>query len=249
MKRTLRFLPLLALSLPLLACGCVNFWPHRVVAASSEVVSETREVSGFDGVELSGIGKIILEQGSAESLEISGPENVLPLVETSVRGGTLVIEMQKDVAVTGMHSANMLTFTVGVRELSSISVSGAGDVEMDALSADRLDVTMSGAGRIDLKGLDLEDLELTLSGAGDVHLAGRAALAEIEISGTGNIDADNLEIANARVSISGLGNATVWATERLSGTISGAGNVDYFGEPDTDFHTSGLGRYRSLGDK
>ena len=131
----------------------------------------------FTGIDMSGMGKVILTQGDSESLEVSGPENVVPLVRTSVRGGVLVIDLEPGVTVTGMYSTNLLTFTIGVKDLSSLDLSGLADVEMDGLSTSSLRVTMSGSGKISLRGLDLEDLRLRLSGLGDADLSGVAASA------------------------------------------------------------------------
>jgi hypothetical protein len=249
MKRFLRLLPILVSSLSVLACSGISVFGQKRVVASAAVVHETREVSGFTGVDMRGMGKVVLIQGSSESLEISGPDNVLPLVEASVQGGVLVLELEPGVTVTGMNSANMLTFTVGVKDLSALTVSGLGDVEMNALLGPRLDVQMSGAGKLSLHNVSLDTLDLTLSGLGDASLSGAAADAVIDISGAGNVDAADLSIRNARIDISGAGNATLWVTETLTGTISGAGNVSYYGNPRVDTSTSGVGRFTALGSK
>ena len=133
--------------------------------------------------------------------------------------------------------------------LSALSVSGAGDVKMDGLAASRLKVAMSGAGRIDCSGLSLESLSLALSGAGDVTLAGEAASADVLLSGAGSIDAAGFKVQTADIDLQGLGNATLWVTEKLTGSISGAGSVEYYGNPQTDFDTTGVGVFKSLGGK
>jgi hypothetical protein len=231
MKNNLRMLPVILLSLPALACGGLfDFFYHG-------------------RVDMSGMGKVVLTQGDSESLEVSGPENVVPLVRTSVRGGVLVIDLEPGVTVTGMYSTNLLTFTIGVKDLSSLDLSGLADVEMDGLSTSSLRVTMSGSGKISLRGLDLEDLRLRLSGLGDADLSGVAASAVIDISGAGSVNAVGLEVQTADVSISGAGSAKLYVTERLTGDISGAGSVEYYGEPETRTHTSGFGNFRSLGMK
>jgi hypothetical protein len=250
-KKTARLLPLLALSL--LLTGCAGFVDHvnggRTVKTSAAVVSQTREASGFTAVDMRGAGKVILTQGETESLTVSGSDNLVPLVMTSVQNGVLVIEMKEKVVIIEPNPANVLTIAIGVRDLTALTVSGLGDVEMDGLSASRLEITMSGAGRIDLKGLDLEDLRVTLSGAGDVILSGGASSAVINLPGAGKVDAGGLKLQNAQVTIAGLGNATVWVTGTLTGTISGAGSVEYYGEPETEIKTSGLGKFKSLGSK
>jgi hypothetical protein len=249
MKNYLRLLPLLFCSLPILACSGISLAGVKRVVASAAVVHEVREVSGFTGVDMAGIGKVVLTQGGTESLEISGPDNVVPLVDSYVQGGVLILKLQPGVTVTGITEANLLTFTVGVKDLSKLTVSGLGDVEMDGLQTARLDVTMSGAGKLDLRSLALDNLGLTLSGMGDASLSGAAADAKIDISGAGNVNAADLKIQTVRITISGAGNATLWVTDALTGTISGAGNVEYYGDPKVDSNTSGVGRFKPLGNK
>ena len=255
MKKKAWLLPLLALSLAAISCMCpvsglVNLrGDGRVIEASDTVVSETREVSGFGAVDMRGFGRILITRGETESLTVSGSDNLVPLVETSVRAGVLVIEMKEKIVLAGAKPSNVLTFTIGLKELSRLTVSGLADVEMDGLAAPSLDINMSGAGRIDLRGLALGDLDLDLSGAGGLILAGAASSAEIDLSGAGDIQAGDLELGTARVTLSGLGNATLWVTGTLAAEITGAGNVEYYGDPTTHLRTSGLGQFTSLGGK
>jgi hypothetical protein len=251
MKKLTSLLSLIALSL--LLTGCNGFVFHgitgRTVRASNTLMTETREASGFTAVDMRGMGRVVLTQGETESLVVSGSDNVVPLVRTSVRNGVLVIEMDELIIVTDMHESNALTFTIGVKDFEALSVSGAADVMMDGLTASRLKLNISGAGKIDLTGLSVDDLSLSLSGAGDVELAGQSGSLAVQLSGAGRIDAGDLEVETADVRLSGFGDATLWVTGKLTGSISGAGNVEYYGNPQTDFEDTGLGVFKSLGDK
>jgi len=58
-------------------------------------VTETRAVTGFQAI-ASRLGvKILLRQGTREGLELSGEDNVLPLIETRVvdHGGVPTLEI------------------------------------------------------------------------------------------------------------------------------------------------------------
>jgi hypothetical protein len=251
MKKHFSLLSLFALSL--LLTGCVSVLDFvkngKTIRASNTVMSETREASGFTAIDMRTAGRVVISQGESESLSIRGSDNVVPLVKTSVQDGVLVIEMDEIIIVTDMKESNALTFTIGVKDLSALTVSGVGDVKMDGLAASRFKLDMSGAGRIDISGLSVDSLSLTLSGAGDVTLSGEAASADILFSGAGVIDAADLKVQTADINLKGLGNATIWVTETLTGSISGAGNVEYSGNPKTDFKTTGLGVFKSLGSK
>jgi hypothetical protein len=248
MKKHFSLLSLIALSLLLTGCGGMFHFVKtgKTIKASNTVVGETREASGFTAIDMRTVGRLVLSQGEVESLAVRGSDNVVPLVKTSVQDGVLVIEMEEDYFVTDMHDANVLTFTIGVKDLNSLTLSGAGDVQMDGLTASRLKLNISGAGRIDFSGLSVDSLSLALSGAGDVTLSGEADSAAILLSGAGNIDAAGLKVQTADIDLQGLGNATLWVTGKLTGSISGAGNVEYYGNPQTDLNNSGLGRFKSL---
>jgi len=251
MKKHVSLLPLIAFSL--LLTGCNGLWDFtraiRSIKASDTIVSETCEAAGFTAVDMRTVGRVVISQSGAESLALRGPDNVVPLIQTSVQGGVLVIEMEEETFVTEMHESNVLTLTIGVKDLSALTVSGVGDVKMNGLTASRLKLDMSGAGRVALSGLSVENLTLTLGGAGDVTLSGEATSAAILIGGAGKIDAAGLKVQTANIDLNGLGDATLWVTEKLTGSISGAGNVEYYGDPATDLKTTGLGVFKSLGNK
>jgi hypothetical protein len=62
------------------------------------------------------------------------------------------------------------------------------------------------------------------------------------MSGAGELDAKELHAYNVNVSISGAARADVYATEHLEASVSGAGNVNYYGDPkDVSEDTSGAG--------
>jgi hypothetical protein len=65
----------------------------------------------------------------------------------------------------------------------------------------------------------------------------------------GSYNAPDLESQEATVRIGGAGGATVWVRDTLDVTISGAGNVDYFGSPAVTQDITGAGSITSRGDK
>jgi len=251
MKNKLILLPVLLITLLVIACSSlVEFGSNgNTIKPSDIVISEERQVSGFNGINMSTFGQILLTQGESESLNIKGSNNIVPVIKTTVRNGVLFIEKDKSINITGMNSDNVLVFTITVKDLTSLTISGAGEVEMGSLSTTGLDVTMSGAGQFQLDQLTAESVNINLSGVGGVNVAGEVKQATIEISGTGNVSAPDLKCQTAEVNIPGLGDATVWVTDMLSGNISGSGSVSYYGDPETNTETTGLGKFKHLGSK
>jgi hypothetical protein len=59
-----------------------------VTRGSGQLTTESRPVSGFTKVELSGTGELTIEQTGTESLTISAEDNILPRLTSEVSGDT-----------------------------------------------------------------------------------------------------------------------------------------------------------------
>jgi hypothetical protein len=216
------------------------------VRGSGNVVTEERQVSGFDSVALSGVGEVIITQGDEESLTIETDDNLMRYIESEVRDGRLELRIADDTIPIPSQS---IIYRLGVVDLTELDSSGAGSFEIGRLDTDRLKVTLSGAGDIRIDSLSATDLEIQASGAGNIRAAGAVDTQEIDLSGLGNYNAPDLESRTASVRISGAGNAVVWALDTLDVEISGAGNVEYFGSPQVTQDISGVGNVTSQGEK
>ncbi len=227
-RRPLAIALLFAIALALGACDDdYHDGFHHVTGPSDSIVgsgilaSETRAVSGFNGVVLSGAGHLSIEQTGFESLEITTDDNVLPLLTSDVLGGRLELGVQPGYSV----SPTQVDYRLTVAELNEIVVSGAAD--------------------IDAAGLDTGFLEVVISGAAAADLSGRADLQNVAISGAASYHAAHLRSSDVRISVSGSAHAVVRASDRLEVSISGSGTVEYYGNPEV--HASGNGTVRRLG--
>lgn len=243
------FVTLIILSMLLSSCSVLTNMGVRVITPSNTIISENRAVSGYHAIEFSTFGKINIVQGDTESLNISGPDNLVPEITTTVSNGTLTIKTKDNITVTSFSTANILTFTIVVKDLTSLAISGAGDVQVETLSTPSMDLSLSGAGKVQMNQLTADSLKVNISGAGGLELSGSATQVTIDISGAGSVNAPDLKIQTANITISGLGSATLWVTDQLTGTISGAGSVSYYGSPQANTNSSGLGQFKSLGSK
>ena len=88
---------------------------------------------------------------------------------------------------------------------------------------------------------------INLTGVGSVTVSnGNASNLQISLSGVGNIDAQNYQVQNITIQNSGVGSAKVWATDSLSGTLSGIGDISYKGNPEVSIKVSGVGKVNKL---
>ncbi len=256
-KRILFSLTLIAL----LLSACCPF-----TRGSGKVVTETREVSNFSRVSLSGSGELTITQGDQESLEIEAEDNIMLRIKTEVKGETLFIGIEsigwwnviptrpikfylsmKDIASLDLSGSGNVNASSIETERLDVAVSGSGDIAIDSLTAEKLEVDISGSGNVTMDSLTAEALEVYISGSGKCNLAGQVTEQEIDISSSGKYLAAKLESQTVTVKVSGSGNVTVWASDTLDVKISGSGNVEYYGDPDVTQDISGSGSLKSLG--
>jgi hypothetical protein len=186
---------------------------------SANVASESRDVGGFDEVELRGLGNLSIEQTGGESLTVEAEERVLPKLTTEVVNGRLIIGPKPGSTV---RTNEQINYELTVENLNALEVSGSGDVEAEGIETDRLAVTVGGAG--------------------DVKAGGEADEQEVDISGSGVYRAEGLKSREAKVSVSGAGSAIVNASEELDAEVGGAGSVEYVGDPKVEQDVSAAGR-------
>jgi hypothetical protein len=227
------------------ACGsCAS------IRGSGNVTTETRSVSDFNRVSLSGFGKLILTQGEEESLTVTADDNIMPYIKTEVRGETLYLGLNFP-RFSRISPSQPIRFTLTVKNIAGLDISGSGSVEAGSIDTDQLKVDVSGSGDVRLDSLTTEKLKVDISGSGKVNLAGGGEVMEqdIVINGSGQYQAGKLRSQTVEVMVSGSSEATVWATDSLEVQIRGSGSVGYYGYPSIDSSSSGSGHLKSLGQR
>ncbi len=186
---------------------------------TTNVAEESRDVSGFDELELKGLGSLSIEHTGSESLTVEAEEDVLPNLKTEVVNNRLIIGPNPG---TTIHTTKPINYKVTVEALNALEVSGSGDVQAGGIKTDGLAVT--------------------IGGAGNVTIGGEAHEQEVDISGSGDYRAEALASRVVKIGVSGAGSAIVNASEELEANVRGAGSVEYVGAPTVDQDVSGAGR-------
>jgi hypothetical protein len=213
------------------------------VTGSGVSVTEERDIGEVTSVVLAGSGELTIVPGSPASLSVTADDNILPVIETETEGGKLTLHTRSR---TDVRPKTKIAYTLTVPRLTAITVSGAGHVKADQLTAGALTVKLSGAGTAKLNNVACKSLALHLSGAGTATVTGVAEKLTVKLSGAGDIDAVGLKASSADVQVSGAGDIRVWATDELKARISGAGGVKYKGSPKVEQKVSGAGRIRPI---
>jgi hypothetical protein len=225
MKKWKVLLPVAILAMSSLACTAAGW---SIVRGSGNVEQKAYEVSGFDGVDLSTVGTVYIEIGEEEGLRVEAEDNLIEQLRIEVRGGTLHIGTNDFVS---LFPTKPVYFHLKAKTLSSISVSGSGDVEAPALESRDFAVEVSGSGNVSVDELVTDGLDVKVSGSGDVHISdGEIGDQYVDISGSGAYKAEEVGAAEAQqitVDVTGSGQVELGTldAEYLDVGISGAGRV------------------------
>jgi hypothetical protein len=244
-KSLLFIAPLILMVLMACRLGNVTF-DSQVVQGSGRMASEERDIRGVTEVSLTGMGDLTIVQGDEEGLTIEADENLLPNITTDVRGSELTIGFRSGISLRNM---GQVKFTLRVKDISRVTISGSGNVRSAELNAGELRMTISGSGNVDIANLTASKLQVNTSGSGNFNLAGNVTEQEVIITGSGNYRASDLQSSRASIRVSGSGSVDVWAEDELDVRISGFGSVNYYGQPEISQRITGSGSVRSRGSK
>ena len=201
------------------------------IQGSGVAKEDTRAVDAFHAVEAGSSLQVAISvtPGAKPSLKLSGDDNLVPLVESEVRDGTLVLWIKDN---SNIQTKLPLIASVVMGELDRLEASGAADVSVKgSTKADQFTADASGAARISIDLLDTPKATVSAEGASRVALAGSAASIKLDVSGASRVKAEGLKVEDADVSISGASSASLRASKSVTGTISGASQLDLHGRP------------------
>ena len=225
------------------ACD-VNVGPGELVQGSGTVKTESRDVRGFDSVEVAGTGTLVITQGDSEHLTISAEDNILPKLTSEVVNGRLELHPQSN---TQLNTSQPIRYMLAVKQLKDVRLAGAGDVQARSLDADQLDIAVAGSGNTNIGRLTARTLTVTVSGSGTATIAGQATQQNVTISGSGRYRAADLQSRRASIQINGSGDCAVSVADSLNVTIAGSGNVTYVGSPTVNQTILGSGSVSKAG--
>jgi hypothetical protein len=247
-KTTLVSIPFLVASIFILS-AC-QFLPWiRVVRGSGNVITETRQVSGFSALRLDGAGRLVITQGTTENLEIQAEDNLIGELTSEVQDNTLVLGYQQQPWRKTILPTQPIIYNLTVTDLTKLTLNGAGDIDIRSLETGSLVIDINGAGQIDIKEIIADQLTVNFAGTGSVTVSGVVSDQVVILDGAGNYQAGDLQSRSTSIEINGLGNGTVYATETLAITINGGGSVGYYGSPRVTQEITGLGDIKNLGEK
>lgn len=205
------------------------------IDGNGNVVTESRILSDFDEIRISGMYEVVLEEGDP-GLHIETDENIVPLIKSEVDKGVLTISSDDK-----HFNTETLILKITYDEIEELRCSGAVKLSTTSpISGNKFLLNISGAGSGSFE-VDVNKLKVDVSGGAELNIKGRANEATYEISGAGEVNAFELLSSEVEIDLSGAGEVNVNAQDELDIDVSGAADVNYMGSPNITQSISGAG--------
>lgn len=186
------------------------------IRGNGEIATDQRTIGDFNEIKASG-GIRVEWQAGPPSLSITTDKNLLRYIETRIEGNTLRIRMQERV-----RPSHRIDIAVSSSKLNGGDLSGAVTLVAKNVAGPKFFVRASGAS------------DITVDGNADEFLA--------DLTGATDLRAKGLQTRTSEISSTGASSASVAVSETLRVSITGAGDVNYYGNPQTiEKHITGAG--------
>lgn len=208
--------------------GCIKGSGHQV--------TETRKLSGFSRLSISGDYKVVLKQDSSLSVAITTDDNLMQYIHTDNSGDVLDIYSKKKVCSSGQ-----MTVVIGIKQLSKLEASGAVEVtSAGKLNLNDVSFELSGAGKLDLN-LSANNVSTEGNGSTEIHLVGQAASHKVSLTGSGKLHAFDFVTGNCELETTGASDCEVNVLHDLKINTTGSSSVKYKGSPNVSEKKVGAG--------
>ena len=225
-----------------LLTGCI--FPLNIIHGSGDTVLVTSAETGFSKVSVSHACDAVVTRGDSFSVVVEIDDNIEKHLAIENNNGELIVTLDHG------YIYDNLTFkaTITMPELESIDGRGASAIAVSGFESNvPLHVELSGASEMEAD-IVCGDLSVDLSGASETSFTGSAEDLTCEASGASSLDFRQFPCRDATLDLSGASDIRVNASGTISGTLSGASEVLYYGSPTLgSFNCSGASEVRKGG--
>jgi hypothetical protein len=204
------------------------------------VLSETRTVQNFTAIELQMNGNVYYRNESTWSLQVSAKESILPILQTNVVNGKLVVRYNNGKTYDNDES---IRITVSGPGVSSFVTTTSGNIHcLNAITPASLYIRSGGSGNISLNDITTGSIEAESKMSGRITAGQGSVITEsLKTDGSGKIDLTGIAAKYASTRIIGSGDIKLKVSDKLDATINGSGSVYFIGTPSITSHISGTG--------
>lgn len=201
----------------LTACG------KQEVVGTEKMGSQTRQLSAFSGINVSGFYDVTIKVGAPQSITVTANSNLLPYIESTVSGKELSIQAKKGYMLRPTATPAITIVTPEVKRIE-----------------------LNGNNQVTVNGVAKGDLDLDFSGSNQFTATGNVENLTIKLAGEAIVDAAKLIANNVDIDSNGSSKINVYARDNLKVNIAGISTVNYAGNPKITQTINGSGKITKL---
>jgi len=173
--------------------------------------------------------------GKAYQITIIAQENIREIIQTTVAGGALRIDLEKNKL---LKDHERIIIEVYVPDIQNITMNTPGTITVksaDSVLRSMLECNLLSSGTLNLRTTAYRYLKITNTGPGYVFSDGVGWIGKGNIFnlGPGTIDLLKIPADSVCISSSGSGPVLINSLKFLDATILGSGNIYFLGTPET----------------
>lgn len=223
--------------------SCYNLFGKRI-RGNGIIKTETRSVTGYNSIDVSGAIDVYVKQDSAQSIKIETDENLMAYIVVREEGGVLKIYPKDN---SNLRPTGTIKVYVSGSNFRRFGASGACDYysENKITNAESIAIDLSGSCDAMLE-LNSPKITAGVTGAGKLTLKGETKELHVDGTGSSNFKCMDMMAETVYVDITGAGDAEVYASVKLDVSVSGAGSVRYKGNASVNQKVSGSGSVKKV---
>lgn len=191
--------------------------------AGAHADEQVRSAPAFTAIRIHGPMNVTVDAGKPQSLTVRGDAKYLKELSSEVVNGELRLSLEGKNFKARSDTPRVV---VGMPALRALAVEGAGEIKLNEVRGERLDVDYRGAGR--------------------VAINGEVKTFSMKAEGVGEVDARSLVASDVDIRFRGVGEVSVFASNRLDAVVDGIGSLTYYGRPRiVNKSASGIGSVRA----
>jgi hypothetical protein len=183
--------------------------PLSFVAGAATAADQVRNAAPFTSIKVQGPISVTVDASAAQqSLTVRGSDKFINSLASEVVNGELRLHMRDKGMTTHQGDQRII---IAMPRLRAFDAEGAGEIKLNQVRGERLDVGYRGAGSMTING-KVDTLKMNAEGVGEVDT--RALIA-----------------SDVAVRFRGVGDVKVYAKDKLDVLVQGMGSLSYYGKP------------------
>lgn len=237
----------------------IAFISFLYVAQAQE--RETRKITAPDAISSATSLRVdyIHSNRNEVVVEVGNPEH-LPLIETTVKNGTLYVQYKRNTQIRNARNNRVIVYSSKIP--TRFSASSSSSIHTDeTIKADKISVDVSSSASISLKKLIADDISLSTSSSSHLttdvssknlkvaasssssqDISGNTSNLNLNTNSSASVDMSRFTTTNAQIQANSSANVTLSVKENLQGNVSTSARIALKNQPknvQVDKSTSG----------